>query len=88
LPRSPLEEYVAGYVIEMWASPRALNIAQSDDDRMERIGRITSEMAHLREQKNETLRMKLRGTWICRHTALSRESWTPPMTSWTGSTRV
>ena len=33
----PLEEYVAGYVIEMWKSPRALNIAQSDDDRMARI---------------------------------------------------
>jgi hypothetical protein len=45
---------------------------------MERIGKIISEMAHLREQKNETLRMRLRGTWICRHTALSRESWTRP----------
>jgi hypothetical protein len=40
---------------------------------MERIGKIISEMAHLREQKNETLRMRLRGTWICRHTTLSRE---------------
>ena len=57
----PLEEYVAGYVIEMWKSPRALNIAQSDDDRMERIGKITSEMAQLQDQKNEALRMKLRG---------------------------
>jgi hypothetical protein len=53
--------YVAGYVIEMWKSARALNIAQSDDDRMERIGKITSEMAQLQEQKNEALRMKLRG---------------------------
>ena len=57
----PLEEYVAGYVIQMWKSPRALNIAQSGDDRMERIGKITSEMAQLQEQKNEALRMKLRG---------------------------
>jgi DNA invertase Pin-like site-specific DNA recombinase len=56
----PLEEYVAGYVIEMWKSPRALNIAQSDD-RMERISKITSEMAQLQEQKNEALRLKLRG---------------------------
>jgi site-specific DNA recombinase len=57
----PLEEYVAGYVIEMWKSPRALNIAQSDDDRIGRIGKITSQMAQLQEQKNEALRMKLRG---------------------------
>ena len=45
----------------MWKSPRALNIAQSDDDRIERISKITSEMAQLQEQKNEALRMKLRG---------------------------
>jgi site-specific DNA recombinase len=57
----PLEAYIEGYVIEMWKSPRALNIAQSDDDRMERIGEITSEMAQLQAQKNEALRMKLRG---------------------------
>jgi len=57
----PLEEYLAGYVIEMWKSPPALNIAQSDDDRIERISKITSEMAQLQEQKNEALRMKLRG---------------------------
>ena len=67
----PLEEYVAGYVIEMWKSPRALNIAQSDDDRMERISKNSSEMAQLQEQKNEALRMKLRGevdlqTYRCR----------------------
>jgi hypothetical protein len=48
-------------VIEMWKCPRALKIAQSDDDRMERIGKISSEMAQLQEQKNEALRMKLRG---------------------------
>ena len=57
----PLEEYVAGYVIEMWKSPRALNIAQSDDDRMERISKVSGEMAQLQEQKTEALRMKLRG---------------------------
>ena len=57
----PLEEYVSGYVIEMWNSPRALNIAQSDDDRMKRISKISSEMAQLQEQKNEALRMRLRG---------------------------
>jgi len=45
----------------MWKSPRALNIAQSDDDRMERIFKISSEIAQLQEQKNEALRMKLRG---------------------------
>ena len=45
----------------MWKSPRALNIAQSDDGRMKRISKISSEMAQLREQKNEALRMKLRG---------------------------
>jgi site-specific DNA recombinase len=55
------EEYVAGYVIEMWKSPRVLNIAQSDDGWMERISKISSEMAQLQEQKNEALRMKLRG---------------------------
>jgi hypothetical protein len=57
----PLEEYVAGYVIEMWKSPRALNIAQSDDDRMKRISKISRQMAQLQEQENEALRMKLRG---------------------------
>jgi hypothetical protein len=45
----------------MWKSPRALNIAQSDDDRLKRISKISSEMAQLQEQKNEALRMKLRG---------------------------
>ena len=45
----------------MWKSPRALNVAQSDDGRMKRISKITSEMAQLQEQKNEALRMKLRG---------------------------
>jgi hypothetical protein len=31
--------------------PASLNIAHSDDGRMERIGKITSEMAQLQEQK-------------------------------------
>jgi hypothetical protein len=48
-------------VIEMWKSPRAIKIAQSDGDRMERISKISSEMAQLQEHKNEALRMKLRG---------------------------
>jgi hypothetical protein len=50
--------------------------------------KITSEMAQLQEQKNEALRKKLRGEVDLRRTALSRESWTPRMTSWPGSTRV
>jgi hypothetical protein len=40
--------------------PAALNIAQSDDDRIERIGKITSAMAELQEQNSDALRMKLR----------------------------
>jgi hypothetical protein len=40
--------------------PAALNIAQSDDDRIERIGKITSAMAELQEQNNDALRMKPR----------------------------
>jgi hypothetical protein len=55
------DQYVAGYVIEMWKSPRALNIAQYDNGRMKRISKISSEMAQLREETNEALRMKLRG---------------------------
>jgi site-specific DNA recombinase len=57
----PLEAYVEGYVIEQWRNPEAVKIAQSDDDRMTRIREITDEMRHLQEQKNEVLRMKLRG---------------------------
>jgi site-specific DNA recombinase len=57
----PLEAYVEGYVIDQWRNPRARKIAQSDDDRMARIRKITDEMRHLQEQKNEALRMKLRG---------------------------
>jgi site-specific DNA recombinase len=57
----PLEAYVEGYVIDQWRNPEAIKIAQSDDDRMERIRKITDEMRHLQEQKNEALRMKLRG---------------------------
>ena len=37
----PLEAYVEGYVIDQWQNPRALKIAQSDDDRMERIAKIS-----------------------------------------------
>jgi len=51
---------VEGYVIEQWRNPEAIKIAQSDDDRMARIRKITDEMRHLQEQKNEALRMKLR----------------------------
>ncbi len=50
-----------GYVIDQWRNPEAIKIAQSDDDRMARIRKITDEMRHLQEQKNEALRMKLRG---------------------------
>ena len=42
-------------------APEAIKIAQSDDDRMARIREITGEMRHLQEQRNEVLRMKLRG---------------------------
>ena len=57
----PLEAYVEGYVIDQWRNPEAIKIAQSDDDRMSRIREVTDEMRHLQEQKNEALRMKLRG---------------------------
>jgi hypothetical protein len=46
---------------DQWRNPEAIKIAQSDDDRMARIRKITDEMRHLQEQKNEALRMKLRG---------------------------
>jgi hypothetical protein len=52
---------VEGYVIDQWRNPDAIKIAQSDDDRMARIRKITDEMRPLQEQKNEALRMKLRG---------------------------
>ncbi|HET9778771.1 MAG TPA: recombinase family protein [Propionibacteriaceae bacterium] len=57
----PLEAYVEGYVIDQWRNPEAIKIARSDDERMMRIREITEEMRHLQEQKNEALRMKLRG---------------------------
>jgi hypothetical protein len=57
----PLEAYIEGYVIDQWRNPEAIKIAQSDDERMTRIREITDEMRHLQEQKNEALRMKLRG---------------------------
>jgi hypothetical protein len=52
---------VEGHVIDQWRNPEAIKIAQSDDDRMARIRKIADEMRHLQEQKNEALRMKLRG---------------------------
>jgi hypothetical protein len=57
----PLEADVEGYVIDQWRNPEAIKIARSDDERMMRIREITDEMRHLQEQKNEALRMKLRG---------------------------
>jgi hypothetical protein len=57
----PLEAYVEGYVIDQWGHPEAIKIARSDDERMTRIREITDEMRHMQEQKNEALRMKLRG---------------------------
>jgi hypothetical protein len=57
----PLEAYIEGYVIDQWRNPEAIKIAHSDDDRMARIRKITDEMRELQEQKNEALRMKLRG---------------------------
>jgi hypothetical protein len=38
-------------VIDMWRNPNVLKIAQSDDDRMERIRKINEEMRRLQEQK-------------------------------------
>jgi hypothetical protein len=56
----PLEAYIERYVIDQWRNPRARKIAQSDDDRLKRIRAIADEMRHLQEQKNESLRMKVR----------------------------
>jgi hypothetical protein len=56
----PLESYIEGHVIDQWRNPEAIKIAQSDDDRMARIMKITDGMRYLQEQKNEALRMKLR----------------------------
>jgi site-specific DNA recombinase len=56
----PLEAYVEGYVIDQWRNPRARKIAQSDDDRLERIAEISAEMAELQRQKQDAFRMKLR----------------------------
>ena len=49
-----------GYIIDQWRNLGAIKIAQSDDDRMKRIRKITDAMRYLQEQKNEALRMKLR----------------------------
>jgi hypothetical protein len=43
------------------AESRSHQDRESDDDRMARIREIVDEMRHLQEQKNEALRMKLRG---------------------------
>jgi site-specific DNA recombinase len=56
----PLESYIEGHVIDQWRNPEAIKIAQSDDDRMAPIMKITDGMRYLQEQKNEALRMKLR----------------------------
>jgi hypothetical protein len=56
----PLEAFIEGYVIEMWRNPTAREIAESDDDRMERITNIRDEMAQIQRQKNEGLKMRLR----------------------------
>jgi hypothetical protein len=42
---------VKGFVIDQWRNPVAIKIAQSDDDRMARIRKITDEMRQLQEQK-------------------------------------
>ena len=52
------------------------------------IGKITSEMAQLQEQKNEALRMKLRGEVDLPTYRAAARSWTRLMISWTVSTRV
>jgi hypothetical protein len=49
------------HVIDQWRNLEAIKIAQSDDERMTRIREITDQMRYLQEQKNEALRMKLRG---------------------------
>jgi hypothetical protein len=56
----PLEAYIEGHVIDQWRNPRARRIAQSDDDRLKRIAKITAEMAELQRQKKDAFRMKLR----------------------------
>jgi 5-formyltetrahydrofolate cyclo-ligase len=56
----PLEAYIEGYVIDQWRNPRARKIAQSDDDRLKRIAKISAEMAELQQQKQDAFRMKLR----------------------------
>jgi Recombinase zinc beta ribbon domain len=56
----PLEAYIEGYVIDQWRNPRARKIAQSDDDRLKRIAKISGEMAELQRQKQDAFRMRLR----------------------------
>ena len=47
-------------MIDQWRNPRARKIAQSDDDRLKRIAKISAEMAELQRQKKDAFRMKLR----------------------------
>jgi hypothetical protein len=56
----PLEAYIEGHVIDQWRNPRARKIAQSDDDRLNSIAKISAEMAELQRQKEDAFRMKLR----------------------------
>jgi hypothetical protein len=57
--RGAARGHVEGYVIDEWRNPEALNIEQSDSDRMARIRKIADEMRHLQEQKKKVLRMML-----------------------------
>jgi hypothetical protein len=52
----PLEAYVEGCVIDQWRNPRARKIAQSDDDRLKHIAKISAEMADLQRQKKDAFR--------------------------------
>jgi site-specific DNA recombinase len=56
----PLEAYLERYVIDQWRNPDARKIAQSDDDRLKRIAKISTETAELQRQKKDAFRMKLR----------------------------
>jgi hypothetical protein len=68
-----LEAFIEGYVIEMWRNPTAREIAQSDDDRMERITNIRDEMAQIQRQKNEGLKMGCAEVDLQMYRAVTRE---------------
>ena len=58
----PLEAYVEGYVIDQWRNPRAMQdraVRRRQDEAHREDQPLRC--AHLQEQKNEALRMKLRG---------------------------